>query len=396
TIPADLEAPYIVNTTPTENETMKYTLRPVVRIEYNEELDWNEDQAVDAIVVVDADGNTYDGTLTHTVIRNASVLHYYLNQNIARDKCFKVTVKGGFADLSGNVSEPKTFKFLSEYRTEKSNVEMIGEYVAADWFASIAGSGSSKGFTDPENQFYAKSSLTYSSDVPSSMQIHYQYDPETSEAYWGGRAYNRKTDGGSYYSNSTGKNAVIQAMVYGDGSEQFVGHGIRWRNDEGSVKRHTTQPMVRGWNMVAWDVNNEECSIVSGTQTMVTDGQWKYDAFWIWKGYVDQLTEENEDMLDYPAEYWEGDVYLGPVHKVIYNDEEQTASLSDIPDDVTVKLGDVNDDGEINVLDVTVLINYILNKNPQPFNIANANVNQSGEIDVLDVTALINIILSGN
>lgn len=396
TIPADLEAPYIVNTTPTENETMKYTLRPVVRIEYNEELDWNEDQAVDAIVVVDADGNTYDGTLTHTVIRNASVLHYYLNQNIARDKCFKVTVKGGFADLSGNVSEPKTFKFLSEYRTEKSNVEMIGEYVAADWFASIAGSGSSKGFTDPENQFYAKSSLTYSSDVPSSMQIHYQYDPETSDAYWGGRAYNRKTDGGSYYSNSTGKNAVIQAMVYGDGSEQFVGHGIRWRNDEGSVKRHTTQPMVRGWNMVAWDVNNEECSIVSGTQTMVTDGQWKYDAFWIWKGYVDQLTEENEDMLDYPAEYWEGDVYLGPVHKVIYNDEEQTASLSDIPDDVTVKLGDVNDDGEINVLDVTVLINYILNKNPQPFNIANANVNQSGEIDVLDVTALINIILSGN
>ena len=393
TIPPDVEAPYIVNTTPTENETMKYTLRPVIRVEFNEELDWNEDEAVDAITLVDADGVSYEGTLSHAVVRHASVLHYYLNQDIPRDKCFKVSVKGGFADLAGNVSEPKTFKFLSEYRTEKSNVQMVGEYVAADWFASITGSGSSEGFTDPENQYYAQSSLTYSSDVPSSMQIHYQYDPDTSDPYWGGRCYNRTTDGASYYSNAQGKNAVIQAMVYGDGSEQYVGHGVRWRTEGGTVKRHTTQPMVRGWNMVAWDVTNEECSIVSGQQTMVTDGMWKYDAFWIFKGYVAQLTEENEDLLDYPAEYWEGDVYLGPVHKVIYNNEEQTASLNDIPDDVTVKPGDANGDGTVDVNDVTTVINYILGKNPSPFNFDNADLNGDTKVDVMDVTLIINSIL---
>ena len=126
---------------------------------------------------------------------------------------------------------------------------------------------------------------------------------------------------------------------------------------------------------------------------MVTDGYWKYDAFWIWKGYVDELTEENEDLLDYPAEYWEGDVYLGPVHKVTYNNEEQTASLNDIPDDVTSKPGDANGDGTVDVNDVTTTINYILGKNPSPFNFDNANVNGDSTVDVMDVTLIINIIL---
>ena len=59
----------------------------------------------------------------------------------------------------------------------------------------------------------------------------------------------------------------------------------------------------------------------------------------------------------------------------------------------TVKLGDVNGDGDVNVNDVTVLINYILGKNPTPFIEANANVNGDEGINVNDVTALINMIL---
>ena len=61
---------------------------------------------------------------------------------------------------------------------------------------------------------------------------------------------------------------------------------------------------------------------------------------------------------------------------------------------VVVKYGDVNGDGEVNVNDVTVLINYILGKNPTPFVEANANVNGDEGINVNDVTALINMILN--
>ena len=55
--------------------------------------------------------------------------------------------------------------------------------------------------------------------------------------------------------------------------------------------------------------------------------------------------------------------------------------------------GDANDDGRVDVNDVTTTINYILGKNPSPFNFTNADVNNSGDVNVMDVTLIINIIL---
>ena len=57
-----------------------------------------------------------------------------------------------------------------------------------------------------------------------------------------------------------------------------------------------------------------------------------------------------------------------------------------------VLLGDVNDDGLVNISDVTTLIDYLLGSNPQPFNEVNANINGNG-IDISDLTALIDMLL---
>ena len=57
------------------------------------------------------------------------------------------------------------------------------------------------------------------------------------------------------------------------------------------------------------------------------------------------------------------------------------------------KPGDANGDGNVDVNDVTTTINYILGKNPSPFNYDNANVNGDTKVDVMDVTLIINIIL---
>ena len=61
-----------------------------------------------------------------------------------------------------------------------------------------------------------------------------------------------------------------------------------------------------------------------------------------------------------------------------------------------VRMGNVNEDGLVNIADVTCLIDYLLGANPQPFNELNADVNYSGEINIADVTALIDILLSAN
>ena len=56
-------------------------------------------------------------------------------------------------------------------------------------------------------------------------------------------------------------------------------------------------------------------------------------------------------------------------------------------------LGDANDDSLINMSDVTTIINYVLAKNPTPFNFINADCNGDGLINMSDVTGVINIIL---
>ena len=56
--------------------------------------------------------------------------------------------------------------------------------------------------------------------------------------------------------------------------------------------------------------------------------------------------------------------------------------------------GDVNQDGFVNIADVTMLVNYILGGNPSPFSLEAAHVDSDDDINVADVTALIELILA--
>ena len=58
--------------------------------------------------------------------------------------------------------------------------------------------------------------------------------------------------------------------------------------------------------------------------------------------------------------------------------------------------GDVNADGEVNIGDVTALIDYLLNDNAAGINLQAADVQGDGEINIGDVTALIDLLLAGN
>ena len=55
--------------------------------------------------------------------------------------------------------------------------------------------------------------------------------------------------------------------------------------------------------------------------------------------------------------------------------------------------GDANVDGEVNILDVLVTINYILGREPLPFSFVNADVNGDGVIDIADAMGINAIIL---
>ena len=56
-------------------------------------------------------------------------------------------------------------------------------------------------------------------------------------------------------------------------------------------------------------------------------------------------------------------------------------------------VGDTNMDGSVNISDVTTLVDYILNKNPNPCDANACDVNNDGMVNIADVTALVDIIL---
>ena len=59
-------------------------------------------------------------------------------------------------------------------------------------------------------------------------------------------------------------------------------------------------------------------------------------------------------------------------------------------------LGDVNGDDNVNISDITSLIDYLLSGNVTDINVSAADCNQDGSVNISDVTALIDYLLSDN
>jgi N-acetylmuramoyl-L-alanine amidase len=320
TLPPDLEAPYIVSTTPQADSTILYTLRPVIRVEFNEKLDWNEDNAEGWITVVDKDGTKYEGVTKHEVIAGNSVVHYFFSKDLPLDRCFQVTIRGGLKDLSGNVSKDSTFKFLSEYHPITSEKVIDATADLSTWFPPH-GSGSSKGWRSEETNTMVTSTSTSSVNQSSAFAVHYDFDPETMAEYWALRIYFK---GGTYYSDS--KDAVIEAYVCGDGSKNMIGHCLRDKSD-GFVKHQKLQTMdFRGWKQLVCHPYTDPFVNVSGSKPQI-NGNWEYDAF-----YIQHYKDNDDDNPDMPqGEAWIGDFRFDQLRYTHYNNTAvQTAKLSDI------------------------------------------------------------------
>ena len=72
----------------------------------------------------------------------------------------------------------------------------------------------------------------------------------------------------------------------------------------------------------------------------------------------------------------------------------QDMAINFVPDASLVGLtGDVNDDGMVDIEDVTALIDYLLSNDSALINTANADIDGDGAINITDVTELLNRLL---
>ena len=58
--------------------------------------------------------------------------------------------------------------------------------------------------------------------------------------------------------------------------------------------------------------------------------------------------------------------------------------------------GDANNDGVVDIVDVTSVISYILGQTPEKFSTEAADVNSDSVVDIVDVTIIIDLVLSGS
>jgi hypothetical protein len=66
-----------------------------------------------------------------------------------------------------------------------------------------------------------------------------------------------------------------------------------------------------------------------------------------------------------------------------------------VNEESTFICGDANASGDVNILDITFLINYIYKGGPAPEPVVSGDVNSTGDINILDITYLINYIYKG-
>lgn len=85
--------------------------------------------------------------------------------------------------------------------------------------------------------------------------------------------------------------------------------------------------------------------------------------------------------------------YYYRVVRTDFSESDSSKVISSIP--FTAAVGDANGDLTVNILDITSIVGYLLNQNPQPFIIEAADVNHDDQINILDVVGVVNQIMGG-
>lgn len=318
----DLAAPEIINTYPADGGEALYDLRPVIGIEFNEEVNFNEDTMADMVVVTDASGNIYPGKLTHAVTLGKSFLQYYLTADLPKDRTFLVTLKKGLPDMYGNVTtEDSYFRFMSEYRRMTGSQMLQDMNSIGEWWAP-GGSGSTKGIIIDDSSV-ALSNLTCTTDADNtgSMQMTYVFDIEAATPLWNIREYWNKGNGTRM--NSI-ENAVLRAHVYGDASNNSLSIMTRVTSTNGLNHAPQTPIDFRGWRPLLFELNGE-VELFVGDGTM--EAPIYIDSFFM----IHEDTDPDDETI--PFQEWNGQVYFDNLMFTTwdYENSERTATIDDIP-----------------------------------------------------------------
>ena len=179
---------------------------------------------------------------------------------------------------------------------------------------------------------------------------------------------------------------ALQQMVYPRGVTRIASSAMDNCNSMTSVTLPSTLTYL-GSNVFYLCASLHDIYVKAVTPPYCDIYEW-YD--YDWDEYVTDYTFTN-------AQFTNANLYV-PIES--YNDYRNAETwrkfncVSGVSYPQEFITGDVNDDGNVNITDVTTLISCIMSDNTSSINVDAADMNGDGNINITDVTMLINAVMS--
>jgi len=143
-------------------------------------------------------------------------------------------------------------------------------------------------------------------------------------------------------------------------------------------------------------------NIENGTDAIITndnttlhwfDGNINSDPLFNDPENFDLTLQEESPNIDAGTSFfvWEGDTVLNLSPDQYYGDAPDIGAFE--YGEFNGLIGDLNQDGEINILDIVRLANIILGDEPSEYELWAGDLNMDGNLDILDIVMIINLIL---
>lgn len=169
-------------------------------------------------------------------------------------------------------------------------------------------------------------------------------------------------------------------VVKGDGTRVYAQSGNAGVTNSASILRavvNLTNPSTITFDFKAWGGNGDQCSFIIDNVAQFNYGARQNN----WETYTANLSAGAHELLWVYTKDSSGN----PTGDYFAVDNVKLT-------EITTQTGDVNGDGQVNISDVTALIDILLAGTTPP---AGCDVDGSGSVNISDVTALIDLLFSG-
>ncbi len=252
TSPPDLAAPVLVDNWPSETQAST-EIRPVIRMVFDEEVAASTVSASSIVVSTVNGGTEVAGTISHNVVGDQSVLHFFPKEDLVNDASYDVEISG-LEDLHENAAATMNFTFTVE------ELAIVDTTYIDTFDLGITGWGQPTATFSTKGVVRAETNCVYEQDIvceitgstQGSMKLNYEWVEGYSNPYLRAILSSSSTQNANRFNVGD----VLQMYLFGDGSN----NQYRFMLKDGNIQTEASQwhsVNWKGWKLLSWDLSND-------------------------------------------------------------------------------------------------------------------------------------------